>query len=137
MPPLKLPLFSVAALGIVVAACTAPSMPEAPDGAKFYVENCVACHGMSAKGDGPLASTLDTAPTDLTLLARKNGGSFPRARALSYVYGHPEQRELARDMPQFGGAMAHDTVPVEINGILTPTPRELAGLLIYLESVQR
>jgi len=33
--------------------------------------------------------------------------------------------------------MAHDTVPVEINGVLTPTPRELAGLLVYLESIQR
>ncbi|MEO9633174.1 MAG: c-type cytochrome [Sulfitobacter sp.] len=137
MPPLKTSLALLAAFGTVLAACSAPSMPEAPDGAKFYVENCVACHGMSAKGDGPLASTLDAAPTDLTLLARENGGMFPRARALSYVYGHPEQRELARDMPQFGGSMAHDTVPVEINGILTPTPRELAGLLVYLESIQR
>ncbi|WP_411976674.1 c-type cytochrome [Sulfitobacter faviae] len=80
MPPLKLPLFSVAAaLGIVVAACTAPSMPEAPDGAKFYVENCVACHGMSAKGDGPLASTLDTMPTDLTSCPQEWGQLPTRA----------------------------------------------------------
>lgn len=131
------PLFLLAASGIVIAACTAPSMPEAPDGAKFYAENCVACHGMAGRGDGPSATELPSPPTDLTLLARKNGGNFPRAWALSYIYGHPEQRDLARAMPQFGGAMANDTVPVEINGILTPTPRDLAGLLVYLESIQR
>ena len=137
MPPFKTSLVLLAAVGVVLAACTAPSMPEAPEGAKFYAANCVACHGMSGRGDGPLTADLNTAPTDLTLLARKNGGALPRARALSYIYGHPEQRPLARDMPQFGGAMANDTVPVEIDGILTPTPRDLAGLLIYLESIQR
>ena len=137
MPSLRLPLFLLASVGIALAACTVPSMPEAPDGAQFYAKNCVACHGTSGQGDGVLAANLDQAPTDLTLLARKNDGTFPRARALSYIYGHPEQRNMERPMPQFGGAMAHDTVPVEINGVLTPTPRELAGLLVYLESIQR
>ncbi|SDF51995.1 c-type cytochrome [Sulfitobacter delicatus] len=137
MPTPKLPLIFVGAAAAIVAACTAPSMPEAPDGAKFYAANCVSCHGMPGQGDGPLAAGLNPAPADLTLLARENGGSFPRARALSYIYGDPEKSHLARVMPQFGGAMADDTVPVEVDGVLTPTPRVLAGLLAYLESIQR
>ncbi|UOA33625.1 hypothetical protein DSM110093_03460 (plasmid) [Sulfitobacter sp. DSM 110093] len=40
-------------------------------------------------------------------------------------------------MPQFGGAMASDTVPIEVNGVMNPTPKILAGLLAYLESIQR
>jgi hypothetical protein len=28
-------------------------------------------------------------------------------------------------------------VPIEVDGVLTPTPRVLAGLLAYLESIQR
>ncbi len=40
-------------------------------------------------------------------------------------------------MPQFGGAMADDLVPVKLDGVYTPTPRALAGLLAYLESIQR
>ncbi|PVA07503.1 cytochrome C [Thalassorhabdomicrobium marinisediminis] len=112
-------------------------MPEAPDGARFFAKNCVSCHGMSGRGDGPSSAGLDPKPTDLTLLARENGGSFPRARALSYIYGDPEQGHLARVMPQFGGAMANDTVPIAVDGVMTPTPRVLAGLLAYLESVQR
>tara|TARA_R100000655_G_scaffold56192_1_gene94335 strand:- start:7675 stop:8088 length:414 start_codon:yes stop_codon:yes gene_type:complete len=137
MPSFKLPLFLLVSAGIALAACTIPSKPEVPDGAKFYAENCVSCHGVSGKGTGALGANLDPAPADLSLLARKNDGDFPRAWALSYIYGHPEQPNMERAMPQFGRTMAHDTVPVEINGILTPTPRDLAGLLVYLESIQR
>ncbi len=40
-------------------------------------------------------------------------------------------------MPQFGYEMALNLVSVEIDGILTPPPRELAGPLFYLESIQQ
>ena len=137
MPIPRSLLFTFAITSAGLAACTVPSMPEAPDGARFFAKNCVSCHGMSGRGDGPSSAGLDPKPTDLTLLARENGGSFPRARALSYIYGDPEQGHLARVMPQFGGAMANDTVPIAVDGVMTPTPRVLAGLLAYLESVQR
>ena len=132
-------VFSLALSGGValLLACAPNSMPEAGDGAAFFAENCVSCHGAGGQGDGPLAAGLDRKPTDLTLLARANGGSFPAARALSYIYGDPEQGHLARVMPQFGGAMADDLVPVDVDGVMTPTPRVLAGLLVYLEAAQR
>ncbi|QFT57230.1 Cytochrome c [Sulfitobacter sp. THAF37] len=119
-----------------LAACAPETMPTQSDGAAFFAANCTACHGTTGRGDGPLAAGLETAPTDLTLLTRSNGGTFPRARALSYIYGDPEQGHLARVMPQFGGAMEDDLVPVEVDGVMTPTPRVLAGLLAYLESIQ-
>jgi len=118
-------------------ACTPNTMPEAPEGRAFFAENCVSCHGSTGRGDGALATGLAPAPTDLTQLARDNGGTFPTARALSYIYGDPNDGHLSRVMPQFGGAMADDLVPVEVDGVLTPTPRVLAGLLVYLESIQR
>ena len=42
-----------------------------------YQSNCASCHGMDAKGDGPVSKELKTHPTDLTLLAKKNKGVFP------------------------------------------------------------
>lgn len=133
------PIKTLSLLGLLctAAACTPQEMPTAGDGAAFYAANCTSCHGATGRGDGPLAAGLNPQPADLTLLTRTSGGSFPRARALSYVYGDPEQGHLARVMPQFGGAMADDLVPVEVDGVMTPTPRALAALLAYLESIQR
>lgn len=130
------PALAAASLLSLLIACAPVAMPEADEGAQFYAENCTSCHGASGQGDGPLADGLSPRPTDLTLLAQKNGGAFPAARALSYIYGDPEQGHLARVMPQFGGAMADDLVPVEVDGTLTPTPRVLAALLQYLEAIQ-
>ncbi|WP_375690423.1 c-type cytochrome [Pseudooceanicola sp. LIPI14-2-Ac024] len=126
-----------ALLILALVACTEARMPDSTDGAAFFAENCVSCHGATGTGDGPMAAGLADRPTDLTHLSRDNGGTFPAARALSFIYGDPQQGHLARVMPEFGGAMAEDLVPVEIDGILTPTPRELAGLLAYLESIQQ
>ena len=112
-------------------------MPTQAEGAAFFAQNCSACHGMSAKGDGPAASQLAAAPPDLTLLSANNNGTFPAASALSYIYGDPTGGHLARVMPQFGDRMEENLVPVEIDGVLTPTPRELAGLLEYLEAIQQ
>ncbi len=129
---------SMYVLGLsALIACTPVTMPEAPEGRAFFAENCVSCHGTSGRGDGPLATGLAMKPADLTGLSKGNGGTFPTAVALSYIYGGPEQNHLDRVMPQFGGAMADDLVPVEVDGVLTPTPRVLAGLLVYLESIQR
>jgi len=132
-------LRGVLPVGVLLAllACTNPAMPDRSDGAAFFAENCVSCHGTGVRGDGPLANVVSEAPSDLTTLSQRNGGTFPAAQALSFIYGGPySDGHLARIMPQFGPVMADDLVPVEIDGILTPTPRELAGLLEFLKSIQ-
>jgi len=35
-------------------------------GQKLYVGNCMTCHGLSGKGDGPGAAALEKKPADLT-----------------------------------------------------------------------
>ncbi|WP_025056733.1 c-type cytochrome [Sulfitobacter noctilucicola] len=112
-------------------------MPEPEEGQAFFAENCMSCHGRDGRGNGPGSAGLSPMPPDLTLLARGNDGMFPTARSLSYIWGDPDQGHLARVMPQFGGAMADDLVPLEVDGVLTPTPRALAAVLAYLESIQR
>ncbi len=129
-----------AALGLALAtivACSGPSMPDRSDGRAFFADNCTSCHGPDGRGDGIMSKGLPATPTDLTTLSRTNGGTFPATRALAYIWGDPKQSHLARVMPQFGGAMAEDLVPVQLDGVYTPTPRALAGLLAYLESIQQ
>lgn len=129
--------FGVVAALVIITGCTQISMPEQNEGAVFFAANCASCHGGGGRGDGVLSADMAVKPVDLTMLAGGNGGVFPTARALSYIYGDPEQGHLARVMPQFGGAMADDLVPVDVDGVLTPTPRVLAALLVYLESIQQ
>ncbi|MGC1502993.1 MAG: cytochrome c [Sulfitobacter sp.] len=121
----------------LLVACAPVSMPEPDEGQAFYAQNCASCHGANGRGNGPISGDLKPKPADLTILARGNGGTFPTARALSYIWGDPVEGHLIRVMPEFGRGMAIDLVPLEVDGVLTPTPRALAGLLGYLESIQR
>ena len=38
-----------------------------------FREYCASCHGMDAKGDGPVAASLKKKPADLTMLSKNNG----------------------------------------------------------------
>jgi mono/diheme cytochrome c family protein len=68
-----------------------------------YQSNCASCHGIDAKGHGPVSGELKKRPPDLTVLAKKNGGVFP----LNFVYRIIDGRdEIAshgsREMPVWG-----------------------------------
>lgn len=121
----------------LIAACAAVEMPGVPEGAKLFADNCVACHGASATGDGPLAGNMSPKPADLTRIAARNDGTFPRAQVLSVIDGYSKGTHPNRIMPEFGLLLSGDTVPVEVDGVLTPTPRPLAALLAYLEDTQQ
>lgn len=111
-------------------------MPEAPEGARLFAENCVQCHGYTGRGDGPWAEGMTPPPSDLTALSVD--GVFPRARVLSVIDGYDRTGLPGKDMPEFGLLLEGDTVPLDVgDGMLTPTPRPLAALLAYLESIQR
>jgi hypothetical protein len=43
-----------------------------------YQSFCASFHGSDAKGNGPSAAQIGVQPSDLTQLAKKNGGVFPR-----------------------------------------------------------
>jgi len=54
-----------------------PALAASPEAAEAYRERCAVCHGTDGRGRGPAAAALKHAPTDLTTLARRNGGKFP------------------------------------------------------------
>ncbi|MEM7732133.1 MAG: cytochrome c [Pseudomonadota bacterium] len=135
------PILFPVTITLALSACTGfglpnNDMPTRDDGAAFFARNCVACHGANGAGDGPTAQRQVLRLPDLTTISARNGGDFPQARVMSYIWGDPDNDHLERVMPSFGGRMTDDLVPVEIDGILTPTPRQLAGLYFYLESIQ-
>ena len=126
---------SILALAGLLVACTQVSMPEPQEGAVLFANNCAQCHGDDGKGAGPWSVGMSPSPSDLTQLA--GAGTFPRARVLSVIDGYDRTGLPGHEMPEFGLLLEGDTVPVDVgDGVLTPTPRPLAALLFYLESIQ-
>ena len=94
---------------------------------------CSPCHGRDGRGDGPVAPALKRRPSDLTTLAKRNHGVFPRADVRDYITnGRP-------DVP------AHGTSAMPVLG---PTFRALdssdqsvamriANVVEYLATIQQ
>lgn len=77
-----------------------------PDiGQREYESNCAACHGVSGKGDGPVAEVLKVRVPDLTQLSRNNGGVFPFGRVYESIDGRQQlQSHGTPNMPVWGNA---------------------------------
>lgn len=74
-----------------------------PSGQEIYQQFCAACHGLDAKGNGPTASRLKTAPPDLTTLAKRNMGKFPYDYVDSVLrFGPGPSAHGSADMPTWG-----------------------------------
>jgi mono/diheme cytochrome c family protein len=75
------------------------------DGEELYLELCAACHGEGGMGDGPVAGALKKPVPDLTALAAKNDGVFPREVVEDSITGKSRYVEHGTvDMPIWGAA---------------------------------
>ena len=97
---------------------------------EFY---CASCHARDGKGGGPVVRSLKTQPPDLTMIAKRSGGSFPTERVESFVKG--EGRPLtsahgSQEMPVWG----------PIFRALDPDDRltkvRISNIVTYIESMQ-
>lgn len=128
-------------LGLPVAA----SAQEGLEFGKYeYFTKCAACHGASGKGDGPVAKSLLTPPSDLTTYAKRNGGAFPTQLAWDVIDGRPViiTAHGTREMPVWGQEFRRETLrPADRMNPQGPTPeshvaRRIGALIDYLASIQ-
>jgi mono/diheme cytochrome c family protein len=94
-----------ASLLLSLPAAGALAQPEVDRGKREFLNSCAVCHGAEASGDGPLRPYLVRPPTDLTTLARRNGGAFPTRRVMDIIDGRDEPRigsHGPREMPVWG-----------------------------------
>jgi mono/diheme cytochrome c family protein len=100
------------------------------EGADSYKEYCAVCHGPDAKGNGPAAAALKSAPPDLTTIAKRKGGFSASdverritGKSLSPAHG-------SGDMPIWGhvfDAIASDR---------TVSQLRVTNLVDYIKSIQ-
>lgn len=108
-----------------------------------YEDKCAVCHGQDAKGNGPIADMLKQVPSDLTVLARNNGGVFPVGR----VYGVIDGRQAVklhgeRTMPVWGRGYLREETGAKRHLDDTSADREryvrlrILALIDYLHQLQ-
>jgi mono/diheme cytochrome c family protein len=132
----------VASLVAIAASLAAPAIAadRAEMGASEYRMDCADCHGKAGKGDGLYSENLKAPLPDLTMLSRRNGGSFPKARVEQSIDGRLEIRAHGtRDMPAWGkeylrrAGEYYADVPYDPEAYVRERVTALAG---YLERLQ-
>ena len=91
--------------GAPAASAQAKDPVYSVSGSYTYRTYCASCHGPKAKGDGPLAESLRFHPPDLTQMAARNGGEYPKELVFRIVDGRkPVAGHGGPDMPVWGDA---------------------------------
>lgn len=121
---------------LALAACQ--TQPEVSGRALFH-DYCAGCHGADGKGDGPAAIGLARKPADLTRIAARNGGVFPRVKVMSWIDGFTRAgKHGGQVMPVFDPLLTGPDVLVDTGGgVMTPTPVQLVALADYVEGLQK
>jgi mono/diheme cytochrome c family protein len=124
---------------VLAAAVGAESPPEQTSpGRVLFMTYCASCHGADARGNGPAAAALRTAPADLTRLGQKYGVPLPRERLAEYIDGRKEVAAHGpREMPVWGRRFFEDDDPGSPRLHVEAAKRRTILILIeYLESIQ-
>jgi len=121
----------IPALLIFAIASFAADTPSPTSGKQLYQSYCGSCHGTDAKGNGPVASSLKTPPTDLTVLSKNNGGKFPEMHVIHAIEGETQVgAHGSKTMPVWGQRFRRSTgSPAEAQLLIK-------NLTDYLASIQ-
>jgi mono/diheme cytochrome c family protein len=66
---------------------TQPILAESLAGRDSFELYCAPCHGSGGRGDGPVVAALKTRPADLTTVARRHDGRYPREAVRAIIEG--------------------------------------------------
>ena len=103
----------------------------ANSGKAMFDAYCASCHGLEGQGNGPAASALKVAPTDLSQLAHQNGGKYPSLVVINSIKDGTGNAHGSKDMPVWGPIL----LSVSPNGNPVVQQR-ISNLTSYIESLQ-
>ncbi|MFK7815177.1 MAG: cytochrome c [Gammaproteobacteria bacterium] len=109
-------------------------------GRNIFINNCAVCHGEDGQGGGPMTEQLTKPASNLTVLSKNNGGSFPETVIYQLIDGRrvvltDEGRALEpfhgpRDMPIWGDTFR--TIERDEGAV----DELISNLLVFLKNIQ-
>jgi mono/diheme cytochrome c family protein len=126
-------LFHPPASGQITGQRNPPLVISSTSGRDLFEFYCATCHGRDGTGGGPVAPALKGPLPDLTTIAMRNGGTFPKQRIESLVTGDQDRPVTAhgsKDMPVWGPIFRALDPGDTLNRI------RIANIVAHLESMQ-
>jgi mono/diheme cytochrome c family protein len=132
-------------LAALLASCAPSALaqatkapPKGDFGRREYDSNCANCHGPKGKGDGVYKPYLTKSPSDLSTLAKANGGVFPFDRVYRIVDGRePVAGHSTADMPIWGADYYVRSIDDYIDVPYDPELYVRTRILALLEHISR
>ncbi len=130
---------SILAVAQQTPAQTPPIVKHVPitstpsnSGKEMFNSYCAVCHGKDGKGNGPAASAMKTPPTDLTLLAQKEGGKYPATHVAAVIRGQATTPSHgSQDMPVWGPLFSNIS-----QGHEAQVQQRIHNLVTYIDGLQ-
>jgi mono/diheme cytochrome c family protein len=127
----------MAVWGSALAAEEEVVVGDVRTGEALYTSHCAVCHGLEARGNGPMAPVLLVHPADLTTLIVRYGGAFPLERVAARIDGRDPLVAHGSDMPIYGQFFEGRSVALRTDAgqpMLTSQP--IADLVAWLRTIQ-
>ncbi len=134
----KLSVSGIAMLAAVLLWPMAAAGQDQPNkqsttGGEIFRTYCASCHGASARGDGPLAANMIKKPSNLTEIAKRNGGQFPSEMVFKTIDGkQPIRGHGGPDMPVWGDVFSKSREAGDAERVTAV----IRSLVMYLEGMQ-
>jgi mono/diheme cytochrome c family protein len=102
-------------------------------GSYLFKTYCATCHGTSGRGDGPLATSMTRRPANLTEIAKREKGVFPRDLVFRVIDGRTKvPGHGGPDMPVWGDAFMRTGDGADEASV----KHRIDALVDYLETIQ-
>jgi len=100
-------------------------------GKDLFKSYCASCHGLDAKGKGPMAASLKVPPADLRRISIRNHDTFPLMRVEKIIAGEElTPGHGSSDMPVWGPIFSRVTTDVDLGRV------RIDNLARYLRDIQ-
>jgi hypothetical protein len=100
-------------------------------GKDLFKSYCASCHGLDAKGKGPMASSLKIPPADLRRISLRNHDVFPMMRVEKIIAGEElPAGHGSSEMPVWGPIFSRVTSDVDLGRV------RIDNLARYLRDIQ-